>query len=92
MSEKVTDLQTKFVEFIPDELEQGTLYISRRFRTASHLCACGCGLVTVTPFNSEYGWELRIYPTGVSLHPSIGNQNFPCQSHYWIKNSRIVWA
>ena len=33
----------EFGEFIPDELDQGTIYISIRFATSSHLCICGCG-------------------------------------------------
>lgn len=28
----------------------------------------------------------------ISLHPSIGNWSFPCQSHYWIKNGSIKWS
>ena len=42
-------LKHEFVEFIPDELEQGKIYISIRFATASHLCLCGCGNKVVTP-------------------------------------------
>jgi hypothetical protein len=28
----------------------------------------------------------------VSLDPSIGNFNLPCQSHYWIRDGKVVWA
>ena len=42
-------LRHEFVEFIPDELEHGIIYISIRFATASHLCCCGCGNKVVTP-------------------------------------------
>jgi hypothetical protein len=28
----------------------------------------------------------------VSLSPSIGNWQFPCRSHYWIRENAIVWA
>lgn len=44
-----TVLKHEFVEFIPDELEQGTIYVSIRFATASHRCLCGCGNKVVTP-------------------------------------------
>jgi len=28
----------------------------------------------------------------VSLYPSIGNWNFPCRSHYWIRYDHVEWA
>ena len=34
-------LKHEFVEFIPDELQEGTIYVSIRFATAAHLCCCG---------------------------------------------------
>src|SRR5689334_19148834 len=86
-----TQLQTKFVEFIPDQLEPGILYISRRYSTATHLCCCGCGLEVVTPLNAAK-WQLVEKNGKVSLSPSIGNWNFPCQSHYWITEGRVQWA
>src|ERR1700684_3808705 len=84
-------LKHAFVEFIPDELEQGTLYISIRFATASHLCCCGCGNKVVTPIRPT-DWKLIFDGKTISLHPSIGNWSFPCRSHYWIRNNRITWA
>jgi hypothetical protein len=84
-------LKHEFVEFIPDELEQGTIYISIRFATASHLCRCGCGNKVVTPIRPT-DWTLIFNGKTVSLDPSIGNWSFPCQSHYWIRNNRVKWA
>lgn len=84
-------LQHKFVEFIPDKLEEGFLYISMECRTAIHKCVCGCGNEVVTPF-SPTDWELRFYGTTVSLSPSIGNWSFECQSHYWIIKNQIKHA
>ena len=84
-------LKHEFVEFIPDELEQGTIYISIRFATASHLCCCGCGNKVVTPIRPT-DWRLIFDGKTVSLEPSIGNWSFPCQSHYWIRNNRVKWA
>lgn len=80
-----------FSEYIPRELEQGVLYISYKYSTASHLCCCGCGLKVVTPL-SPAKWQLIERDGVVSLRPSIGNWGFPCRSHYWIRNSRVVWA
>ena len=84
-------LKHEFVEFIPDDLEQGTIYVSIRFATASHLCICGCGNKVVTPIRPT-DWTLIFDGKTISLDPSIGNWSFPCQSHYWIRHSRIKWA
>jgi len=84
-------LKHQFVEFIPDQLEQGTIYVSIRFATASHLCCCGCGNRVVTPIQPT-DWKLIFDGKTVSLDPSIGNWSFPCQSHYWIRNDSVKWA
>lgn len=84
-------LEPVFVDTIPGELEDGRLYISKRYRTAVHRCCCGCGLEVVTPLNPAK-WRLTEDGTTVSLHPSVGNWSFPCQSHYWIDHSRVRWA
>jgi len=84
-------LKHKFVEYIPGELEEGIIYVSTEFATASHMCICGCGLEVVTPF-SPTDWKLIFDGVSISLDPSIGNWSFPCQSHYWIKHNKIVWS
>lgn len=84
-------LRCEFVDFIPENLEAGTLYVSRRYATASHLCCCGCGLEVVTPLNPAK-WHLVERVGTVSLTPSVGNWSFPCKSHYWIKNNTVRWA
>jgi hypothetical protein len=84
-------IQPEYVEFIPRELAEGVLYISKRFGTASHLCCCGCGTKIVTPLrDTEY--TLTEEGGGVTLYPSIGNWNHPCQSHYWIRGNRVIWT
>jgi hypothetical protein len=84
-------LKHEFVDFIPDELEQGTIYVSIRFATASHLCCCGCGNKVVTPIRPT-DWKLIFDGKTISLDPSIGNWSLACQSHYWIRNNRVRWA
>lgn len=84
-------IQHKFVEFIPNSPEQGILYISIEYRTAVHLCICGCGNKVVTPF-SPTDWEIRFNGKTVSLYPSIGNWNFECKSHYFITRNKIFIA
>lgn len=81
----------EFVEFIPGELEPGTIYISGAYATCSHLCLCGCGEKVVTPL-APTEWKLEFNGETISLCPSIGNWSFDCQSHYWIEHGRVLWA
>tara|TARA_R100000027_G_scaffold61606_1_gene53112 strand:+ start:5897 stop:6316 length:420 start_codon:yes stop_codon:yes gene_type:complete len=86
-----TSFQNKFVDQIPEELEEGILYISLPFSTSIHLCACGCGQEVVTPL-SVNDWVIVLDGENVSLYPSIGNWSFPCRSHYWIRHGRVISA
>ncbi|GAB5524637.1 MAG: hypothetical protein Roseis2KO_25090 [Roseivirga sp.] len=81
----------KFVEYIPEALEPDTLYISIEYATAVHKCCCGCGNEVVTPL-SPTDWQLTFNGETVSLSPSIGNWNFDCQSHYFIRKNKVEWA
>jgi hypothetical protein len=81
-------LEHRFVEFIPEEIEHGVLYVTIPFKSAVHSCACGCGKRVVTPLTPN-DWKLTFDGKSVSLHPSIGNWNFPCKSHYWIRKNVI---
>lgn len=78
-------LTHEFVDFIPDRPESGVLYVSIRYATAVHLCACGCGHKAVTPLTPK-DWKLTFDGESISLHPSVGNWGFRCRSHYWIRN------
>lgn len=84
-------MQHRSVEIIPDAVEDEVLYISLKYCTAIHKCACGCGNEVVTPI-SPMDWKLIFDGKTVSLSPSIGNWSFNCQSHYWIKRNEIVYA
>lgn len=88
---RLKEIRPEFVEFIPRQLEDGVLYISERYQTASHKCACGCEEKVVTPLSSAE-WQLSRSGSTVSLYPSIGNWNYSCRSHYWIRKNRIQWA
>jgi hypothetical protein len=81
----------EFVEAVPEALREGRLYISKRFKTASHLCACGCGSRVVTPLKPAK-WQLTQRGDLVSLSPSIGRWQLPCKSHYWIRDNRVIWS
>lgn len=82
-------ISPKFVDSFPDKLEEGILYISLRFNTAVHLCGCGCKQQVVTKI-APGEWRFTYNGQDISLDPSIGNWNFKCKSHYWIKDGQIV--
>lgn len=89
---RVSVITPVYVERMPDRLDDGHLYISESRNLALHKCCCGCGEEVVTPLNSKAGWQVIKDGHKVSLYPSIGNWNFACQSHYWIKNNRVEWS
>ena len=84
-------LRHEFVDHIPEQLDDGVLYVSIRFGTVVHRCACGCGEEVVTPLGPAE-WRLTYDGRTVSLEPSVGNWSFPCRSHYWIDNGTVRWA
>jgi len=87
--------QSRFVVqhcwYMPAAKRNGVLYVSRKWEVAIHLCACGCGEETVTPIGAG-GWTFTEDPEGPTLSPSIGNHQFECRSHYYIRNGNVVWA
>ncbi len=91
MIRREAHLTHEFVEYIPDQLKEGTVYLSLAFATAAHKCCCGCGNTVITPL-SPTDWKLIFDGESISLDPSIGNWSFPCKSHYWIKRNRVKWA
>ena len=81
---KIARFAHKFVEPIPERLEEGVLYISIHYATGMHLCACGCGHQVVTPL-SPTDWEMTFDGETVSLaftdalpvSKKIGIENMP---------------
>ena len=90
ISMKQNTVKPEFVEFIPDYLQEGILYISLEYSTATHKCFCGCGEKVVTPIRPTE-WTLTRNENVVSLNPSIGSFSLPCKSHYFIKENKIQW-
>lgn len=86
---KEVSIIPEFVEQIPDVLAEGVIYISEKYGISAHNCCCGCGERTVMGFKPHWedAWELRINGNLVSFSPSVGNQQFNCQSHYVITNN-----
>lgn len=88
---RLTTITPRFVDFVPEQLETGVLYVSEKYSTAVHKCCCGCGQEVVTPL-SPANWQLRMQGSTVTLTPSIGNWTLKCRSHYFISRNRVEWA
>jgi hypothetical protein len=83
------EVDHRFIEVLPANLDPGVIYISGTHNIVAHLCCCGCGEEIVTPLGTA-GWTLR-YDGSVSLSPSIGNGALACKSHYVIQASKVRW-
>lgn len=83
--------KTRFVELIPDEIQESVIYVSMEYGTVIHKCACGCGREVNTPL-APNEWHLHYNGDAISLFPSVGNWSFPCRSHYWIRKGKVKWA
>ena len=88
--EKIRIFKLEFVHYMPKELNQGVLYISMEYSLVMHLCACGCGEKVATPLSPE-DWKLYYDGEAISLSPSIGNWDFSCMSHYWIRRNKTIF-
>src|SRR5204863_3263232 len=84
-------LEHQFVQYIPEQLSEGVLYISMEYATAAHSCCCGCGEEVVTPFTPT-DWKITFNGETVSLWPSVGSWSLPCRSHYIIEHSQVLEA
>lgn len=84
-------IELRRVEFMPKVLEPGILYVSETYRTAAHLCACGCGEKIRTPLGPAE-WSVNDGRGGPTLWPSVGNWQRPCRSHYVITDGVVHWA
>ena len=90
---KLSQIIPRFVDSIPRDLEEGVLYVSKKYETAIHLCACGCGNQAVTPFGSwQDSWTLSENGEAVTLSPSILNSHCPTKAHYFIRGNRVDWC
>lgn len=84
-------LKLEFVEWMPDRIDEGILYITMKYHTVVHKCPCGCENNVVTSITPK-SWLLTYDGDSISLSPSISNVHLKCRSHYWIKNSEIKFA
>ena len=88
---RVIKYTTEFVDYIPNQLEEGILYVCIKYNIVAHSCMCGCGEEIFTPISNVQGWNLLYDGKNASLSPSVGNEAYPCKSHYFLKNGVVKW-
>ena len=84
-------IKSEHVYYMPKELKPCVLYVSKEFKTAAHICACGCGAKIRTPLTPTE-WSLEETDNGPTLQPSVGNWQQACKSHYWIYRGEVRWS
>lgn len=91
--ERLNQLVPRIVDEMPQQKEHGILYISEKYNIAIHLCACGCGIESVTPIKNNE-WTLTNNGDKYTLRPSIGNFSGETNyhAHYFITENRIDWC
>jgi hypothetical protein len=97
MTGKIAEFKPEFVETMPDEKQEGVLYISMEYGGSGHRCPCGCGEWIWLPFNTEtvnnpHEWKLTNNNNLITFEPSIGSFQIPCKSHYYIRENKVVWC
>ena len=68
----------EFVEYIPEDINEGILYISLPFGTVVHKCACGCGEEVVTPLGPTE-WEFYLQWRNHLIEPVCWQLGFRMQ-------------
>lgn len=84
-------VEAQFVDFVPDALDPGVLYISIPYGAVVHSCCCGCGENVSTPL-SPAQWNFTFDGEHISLSPSVGSGSLACNSHYFITRNEVRWA
>lgn len=86
----IRTLTPEFVDSVPHDTVDGVIYISIRYAVAIHRCCCGCGREVVSRLSPD-GWAFTFDGESISLNHSIGNSEFECRSHYWIRENAVEW-
>ncbi len=87
----INEFELQVVRRVPENLQEGILYVCFECDVVVHLCACGCGEKVVLQIDPNF-WRVLYDGETVSLYPSIGNYQYSCRSHYWIEQNRVKWV
>jgi hypothetical protein len=88
---RIDTVTFEFIDLLPPALQDGVVYISMEHRTVVHNCCNGCGERIVLGL-SPAQWTLTFDGETITLDPSIGGGALACNSHYWIRRNKVVWA
>lgn len=74
-------------EYVPDDYEEGVVYVGRNYSIAAFLCPCGCKDKVALRINSNQHpcWEIN----GNTIKPSI-KKLLGCKSHFHIINGVVT--
>ena len=78
----------------PETVDDREIYVVGDLQKPQFLCPCGCGQKIELNVNPESRpcWAIRWHVTGtLSFSPSI-NRNVGCRSHFYLKNSKVLWC
>ena len=65
------------------DMLDNVICISDEFQIAEHKCICGCGTLISTPLNkNDWKYNINKHTDSISMQPSIGNFQIPCNTHY----------
>ena len=88
---KQTEYKTLFVDRMTPCPKDGTLYMLPQFNVAIHNCMCGCGKQVVTPLGDGQ-WSWSFDGDSTTLSPSVGNFQYDCKSHYFLRQGKVTWV
>lgn len=96
--ERVEHISEPVYSMLPGEppLENDVLYIVDGPQYVEYNCPCGCGNVVMIPYykpqeaKKEWGWTMREEAGRVTLSPSVYSTSWPCRSHYFIRENKIL--
>lgn len=88
-----------FVSEIPSELKENTLYVEGDIKKMDYLyasfkCPCGCGdeLLLNLIEDVKPCWQVVLSEdNNFSITPSVWRE-VNCKSHFWLRNSKIIWV
>jgi len=82
---------------VPERLG-ANIYLVRRGgmdRRAVLACPCRCGRkidLNLVSSSHQASWSAKLEAGKLSLQPSIWLRSDPCDSHFFVRNSRVLWV